>query len=49
MHQDIQEILVSEKAIIARCEELGKKITKDYAGKKPILVALLKGSVPFMA
>ena len=49
MHPDIQEILVSEKAIIARCEELGKKITKDYEGKKPILVALLKGSVPFMA
>ena len=28
---------------------MGQQITKDYAGKKPVLVALLKGSVPFIA
>ena len=29
--------------------ELGKKLTEDYQGKNPILVGILKGSVPFMA
>ena len=29
--------------------ELGKKLTEDYQRKNPILVGILKGSVPFMA
>ena len=29
--------------------ELGQKLTEDYQGKNPILVGILKGSVPFMA
>ena len=28
---------------------LGQKLTEDYQGKNPILVGILKGSVPFMA
>lgn len=46
---DIKEVLVSEKQIQARAEELGHEITRDYANKKPLLVGLLRGSVPFMA
>ena len=49
MIEDIKEVLVDNKKIEARCEELGKKISKDYQGRLPILVGLLKGSVPFMA
>lgn len=49
MMEDIKEILVDNKKIEARCEELGKEISKDYQGRLPILVGLLKGSVPFMA
>ncbi|MEA4821222.1 MAG: hypoxanthine phosphoribosyltransferase [Erysipelotrichales bacterium] len=49
MMEDIKEILVDNKKIEARCEELGKEIGKDYQGRLPILVGLLKGSVPFMA
>ncbi len=49
MHKDIKKILVSEEQIIERCKELGKEIDKDYADEAPILVGLLKGSVPFMA
>ena len=49
MHKDIKTVLVSETEIIKRCQELGEQITKDYEGKNPILIGLLKGSVPFMA
>jgi hypoxanthine phosphoribosyltransferase len=51
MHRDIKKILVDEKAIDQRCIELGQQITQDYKalGKVPVLVALLKGSVPFLA
>lgn len=45
----IKKVLISEEEIIKKCAEIGEAITKDYKGKKPILVALLKGSVPFMA
>lgn len=49
MHKDCEEILVTEEEILKRCEELGRQIDKDYADEPPIVVGLLKGSVPFMA
>lgn len=49
MHQNIKKILVTEKEIIDRCEELGKQISVDYKDNPPLLVALLKGSVPFLS
>lgn len=51
MHQDVKKILVSAEAIEQRCRELGKQISEDYRtdGEIPVLVALLKGSVPFLA
>jgi len=49
MHQDIKEILITGEQIEKKAAELGQQLSKDYAGKKPILLGLLKGSVPFMA
>lgn len=49
MQNDIQEVLVSEKDILDICKRLGAQISKDYLGKKPIFVGLLKGCVPFMS
>ena len=46
---DVEKILISEKEITDRCTELGAQISRDYDGKDPIIVGLLKGSVPFMA
>ena len=45
----IKKVLITEEQINSRSIELGKQISKDYDGKKPILIALLKGSVPFAA
>ncbi len=49
MHNDIAEILVSEKEIQEICIRLGKQITADYKDMQPIFVGLLKGCVPFMS
>lgn len=49
MHRDIEEILVSSEEIQMICERLGQQLTEDYEGKKPLLIGLLKGCVPFMA
>lgn len=49
MHKDIERVLISEEQIVKRSQEMGAEITRDYANKKPMLVGLLKGSVPFMS
>ncbi len=49
MHTDIEEVLITEEAIVERCKEMGATISADYVGKRPILIGLLKGSVPFLA
>ena len=49
LDQDIKKILISHDEIVTAARELGQKLTEDYQGKNPILVGILKGSVPFMA
>lgn len=49
LDKDIKKILVSEEEIVAKCKELGQILANDYADKNPILVGILKGSIPFMA
>lgn len=50
MHKDVARILISEEEIIRRSKELGRMITEEYKNQKaPILIALLRGSVPFLA
>lgn len=40
-------VLISEEDVDKRIEELGKKISEDYAGKTVHLVCVLKGSIFF--
>ncbi len=49
MHQDIEEILISEEELRTKTIELGQQITSDYAGKNLLLLGTLKGAVPFIA
>jgi len=46
---DVGEILISESEIASRVAELGAQIANDHEGSTPILVAILKGSVVFVA
>lgn len=49
MTQDISKILISEDALREKVKELGEAISRDYAGKKLLVLGVLKGSFVFMA
>jgi hypoxanthine phosphoribosyltransferase len=49
MRQDLDEILLTEDQIRQRLDELAQEIQRDYAGKDLTLVAILTGSVMFIA
>jgi hypoxanthine phosphoribosyltransferase len=45
----LDEVIVSSEAIQAKIAELGAAITRDYEGKQPILIGVLKGASVFLA
>ena len=47
MHQDIKEILLTEDQIQTIVKDLAAQLTRDYAGKDPVFVGVLKGVVIF--
>ena len=49
MHKDVERILYTEEELRRRVKELGAQITADYAGRRPILASVLRGSYIFMA
>ena len=49
MKNDIREIIFSEEEIQNRVKELGDLINRDYAGKTPLLIGILKGCFVFIA
>ena len=49
MEQDMQQILFTQDQVAARVQELAAQITRDYAGKTPLVVGVLRGSFIFMA
>ncbi len=42
-------VLIDSKTLQKKVKELGRQITKDYKDKKPVLIAVLKGSFIFVA
>jgi hypoxanthine phosphoribosyltransferase len=46
---ELGEVLVSAEALKARVAELGKEISRDYAGRTLLLVGVLKGAVFFLS
>jgi hypoxanthine phosphoribosyltransferase len=48
MHDDIEEILVTEEEIRNKIIQLGEQITHDYQGKNLLLLGVLKGAVPLI-
>ncbi len=47
VHDKSFETYLSEEIILQRIKELAASITKDYAGKKPLFIAILNGSFMF--
>lgn len=49
IYDDIGRVVYSEEVIRARIAEMGAQISRDYAGKTPLLIGVLQGVVLFMA
>ena len=49
MHNDIQEVLLTEQMLKDKVAELGAAITRDYADKEIFAIGILRGAVVFMA
>ena len=47
MHEDIKAVLISEEQIQKRVQELGEQLSREYAGKRVIIICLLKGAAYF--
>lgn len=48
MNKDIEKILVTKQELDKITKDLGQQITKDYRGKKLLIVGVLKGCVYFL-
>ena len=49
LEKDIDRIFFSANELQEKVKELGAQITRDYEGKDPLFVGVLKGSFVFMA
>lgn len=49
VHDKSFEIYLSEETILKRIKEMAADINKDYAGKRPLFIAILNGSFMFAA
>lgn len=49
MEQNIQKVLLTQEQIQSRIRELGQELSREYAGKNPVIVGVLKGVVVFYA
>jgi hypoxanthine phosphoribosyltransferase len=47
--ESIGEVLVSREDLRRRVSELAAEVSSDYQGRELLLVAILKGAVPFLA
>ncbi len=45
----VDRVLIDTETLERRVRELGAAISRDYRGRVPVLVGVLKGVVPFMA
>ena len=49
LEKDIDHILFNEEQLKARVREIAGQIDRDFAGKEPMLISVLRGSFIFMA
>jgi len=49
LYKDLDRVLLTREEIAGKVRELGETITRDYRGKAPVLVCILKGASIFFA
>ena len=48
MRDDVAEVLLTQEQIAQKVQELGAILSREYEGKDPVLVSVLKGAFVFM-
>ena len=49
LYQDLESVLYTKEQLQQAVKALGERITSDYAGKKPVMICILKGASVFFA
>src|SRR5687768_13096278 len=49
MHDDVESVLFTREQIQQRVKALGEEIARDYSGRDPHLITIVKWSIPFIA
>lgn len=49
MQNDIQNVLFTEEQIQHKVNELGDRLSRDFEGRNPLVICVLKGAFVFMA
>ena len=49
MHPDCERIMLTEEQLKARVKEVALDVDREYDGKRPLVVGILKGSIIFYA
>ncbi len=49
LYDDLESLLITGEEIQKAIEKLGETLTRDYTGKEPVLIGILKGAVVFYA
>lgn len=47
LHPDCERVMLTEEQLRSRVKEVALAVDKDYAGKRPLVVGILKGSIIF--
>ena len=48
LEQDIERVLFSAEEITTRIHEMAQEINRDYTGRAPLIISVLRGSFIFM-
>ena len=49
MREEIKQVFITQEELKVRVGELAREIARDYAGKNPLVICVLKGAVLFMS
>ena len=49
LYQDLERVLLTREQIAQAVKEMGARLTRDFQGKEPVMICILKGAVMFYA
>ena len=49
IHENVEYVMLTQKQISQKVKAMAKQLDKLYKGRNPIVICILKGSMPFCA